>query len=90
MVPTSAPAGTVVRTALAIEPRNGRLWVFLPPVGSIEDYLDLIAAVEDTAARLEMPVLVEGYPPPYDSRVRVIKGTVAEVRARGEPVKESA
>jgi uncharacterized protein (DUF2126 family)/transglutaminase-like putative cysteine protease len=65
----------VVRTALAIEPRNGRLWAFLPPVHTTEEYIDLIAAIEDTAAAVEMPVLVEGYPPPDDSRLRVIKVT---------------
>ena len=51
----------VVRTALAVEPREGRLWVFIPPVESAEDYIDLLAAVEDTAAKLQMPVLIEGY-----------------------------
>ena len=75
VAPRPAPTGSVVRTALAVEARDGRLWVFLPPVSSTEDYLELIAAVEDTAAHLKMPVLVEGYPPPYDSRLRVIKVT---------------
>ena len=37
--------------------------------------MELIAAVEDTAARLEMPVLVEGYTPPYDPRLQVLKVT---------------
>src|SRR4029077_6193680 len=68
-------SGTVVRTALAVEVRGGRLCVFLPPVHSAEDYIELIAAVEATAAYLKMPVLVEGYPPPFDSRLRVIKVT---------------
>jgi len=71
----TAPTGSVVRTALAIEPRGGRLWAFLPPVSTAEDYIELVAALEDTAARLNMPILVEGYPPPYDSRLRVIKVT---------------
>jgi uncharacterized protein (DUF2126 family)/transglutaminase-like putative cysteine protease len=65
----------VVRTALAVEPRDGRLWVFLPPVGSAEDYVELIAALEETASRLNMPILTEGYPPPYDSRLKVFKIT---------------
>jgi uncharacterized protein (DUF2126 family) len=66
---------TVVRTALTVEPREGRLWVFIPPVESAEDYIDLLAAVEDTAAKLQMPVLIEGYPPPHDPRLRHIKLT---------------
>jgi uncharacterized protein (DUF2126 family)/transglutaminase-like putative cysteine protease len=64
----SSPDG-IVRTALCVEPRDGRLHVFLPPQRSVEDFLDLAAAVEDTAADLELPVLVEGYPPPPDHRL---------------------
>jgi uncharacterized protein (DUF2126 family) len=63
-------ASWVVRTALVSEVRNGRLHLFLPPLSLIEDYLALIEAIEETAAELEMPILVEGYPPPQDSRVR--------------------
>ncbi len=65
----------VVRTALCVEPRDGRLHIFLPPVTTAEDYLELVAAVEDTAAALEMPVIVEGEPPPYDSRLSMLKVT---------------
>jgi uncharacterized protein (DUF2126 family)/transglutaminase-like putative cysteine protease len=70
-----APGNGVVRTAVAIEPRDGRLWAFLPPVSTTEDYIELLGAVEETAARLKMPILVEGYLPPYDSRLRVLKVT---------------
>ena len=41
----------------------------------IEDYLDLLTAIEDTAAHLEMPVVIEGYPPPYDPRINQFKVT---------------
>ena len=65
----------VVRTSLCIEPRNGRLHVFLPPQRLLEDYLDLVAAVEDTAAELGLPVLIEGYTPPHDHRLNHFKLT---------------
>ena len=76
--PRPGPRGLVadgVRTALCVEPRDGQLRVFLPPVERIDDFLDLVAAVEDTARELGTPVQVEGYPPPYDPRVNVIKVT---------------
>jgi len=39
---------------------------FMPPVEYLADYLDLVAAIEDTAAHLQLPVMIEGYTPPYD------------------------
>jgi uncharacterized protein (DUF2126 family)/transglutaminase-like putative cysteine protease len=65
----------VVRTALCVEARGGLLYVFMPPQRYLEDYLELTAAIEDTASDLRMPVLIEGYTPPHDSRVNVIKVT---------------
>jgi len=59
----------LVRTAIAIEPRDGHLHVFMPPTETAEDYLELIAAVEDTAAELGTPLFIEGYTPPYDPRL---------------------
>ncbi len=65
----------MVRTALCIEPREGRLHVFMPPVSKTEDYLSLISAIEETATELKLPVVIEGSPPPSDARLSHIKVT---------------
>jgi uncharacterized protein (DUF2126 family) len=65
----------VVRTALCVEPRDGRLHIFMPPLTATEDYLDLLAAIEDTAAHLNMPVVIEGYTPPNDHRINRLSVT---------------
>jgi uncharacterized protein (DUF2126 family) len=64
-----------VRTALAIEPRDGHLCVFLPPLTDALDFAALVAAVEEAAASVELPVHIEGYAPPPDPRINVIKVT---------------
>jgi uncharacterized protein (DUF2126 family)/transglutaminase-like putative cysteine protease len=64
-----------VRTAMSIEIRDGVLCAFMPPVEKMDDYLELVAAVEATAEEMQIKVHVEGYAPPYDPRVEVIKVT---------------
>ena len=58
--------------ASRFEPRDGHLYVFMPPTERTEDYLDLVAAVEDTAAELGQPVFIEGYPPPAAIRASTV------------------
>ncbi len=66
---------SVVRTALCVEPRENKLHVFLPPTDRLEVFLDLVAAIEETATTLDMPVVLEGYLPPHDARLQHIKVT---------------
>ncbi|MDR5800277.1 transglutaminase family protein [Caballeronia sp. LZ001] len=54
---------------------NKLMHVFMPPLTSLDAYLDLLAAVEATAADLRIPVIVEGYPPPRDTRLKVLQVT---------------
>jgi len=68
VLPQEVPADRI-RTALCIEPRDGRLYAFLPPVTHLEHWLDLISCLEDTAAELAMPIIIEGYEPPVDPRL---------------------
>ncbi|RYD30947.1 MAG: IMP dehydrogenase, partial [Verrucomicrobiaceae bacterium] len=65
----------VIRTALCVQARKGNVHVFLPPVATLEDYLELVAAVETTAARLKMPIILEGTAPPNDARLQNLKVT---------------
>ncbi|MEZ6046481.1 MAG: transglutaminase family protein [Planctomycetaceae bacterium] len=65
----------VIRTAVCFEPRNGNLHIFMPPVDRLEDYLDLLVKIEQTAEELNMPVVIEGYLPPPDYRMKSIKAT---------------
>jgi uncharacterized protein (DUF2126 family)/transglutaminase-like putative cysteine protease len=60
----------VVRTAMCIEVRGGRLYIFMPPLQYLEDYVELIAAVEEAAAALNLKVIIEGYEPPRDPRLQ--------------------
>jgi uncharacterized protein (DUF2126 family)/transglutaminase-like putative cysteine protease len=70
----SAPR-EVIKTALAMQVRDGHLYVFMPPLIRIEDYAALLAAIEDAAAAGGVKVAIEGYPPPRDARIDVLSVT---------------
>jgi len=65
----------VIKTALCVEVRNGHLHVFMPPLMRLEDYVELLACIEATAGEQRHPVVIEGYTPPRDARIRVLNVT---------------
>ncbi|KVH63417.1 IMP dehydrogenase, partial [Burkholderia sp. MSMB1072] len=68
-------AAWITRTALCVEVRNGILYLFMPPLAALEDYLDLLGAIESTAHALGVKLVLEGYPPPRDARLKLLQVT---------------
>ncbi|MDT5136556.1 MAG: hypothetical protein QOD58_818, partial [Mycobacterium sp.] len=62
--PENAPT-----TALVAQVRDGLLYIFLPPTVALEDFIDLIARIEAAAAKVDCPLVIEGYGPPPDPRL---------------------
>nr|WP_315849005.1 transglutaminase family protein [uncultured Rhodoferax sp.] len=61
--------------AEAVGEKSGVLYIFMPPLERLEDYLDLLAAIEATATELKMQIVLEGYPPPRDPRLKLLQVT---------------
>ena len=61
------------RTALCVQARGERLYVFLPPVSHVEHYLELVAAIEAATHAVGCTVVLEGYAPPEDHRLARIE-----------------
>ena len=78
--PDAAAAGSlectaVIRTSMCAQERDGVLYLFMPPTRSLDDYLEIVAAVEASAKALGQPVVLEGYEPPQDPRLINFKVT---------------
>lgn len=81
----------ITRTALCVEARDPRrasgpaaesrgsasgvLYVFMPPLEKLEHYLELLAAVEATCEDTGCKIVLEGYPPPRDPRLKLLAVT---------------
>jgi uncharacterized protein (DUF2126 family) len=51
------------------------LYVFMPPLDDLDHYLKLLSLIEKTALELQMKIVIEGYPPPKDPRLKVLQIT---------------
>ena len=81
----------ITRTALCVEARDPRrangpkaegqgqasgvLYVFMPPLEKLEHYLELLTAVEAACEDTGFQVVLEGYPPPRDPRLKLLQVT---------------
>ncbi len=72
---TGESAVGMVKTALCVEAREGILHVFIPPLYSADAYIELCAALERASEVTGLPLQIEGYPPPRDSRLTEFKIT---------------
>jgi uncharacterized protein (DUF2126 family)/transglutaminase-like putative cysteine protease len=84
-------AHAITRTALCVEARDPRrangpaaegkgqasgvLYVFMPPLEKLEHYLELLTAVEAACEDTGYKIVLEGYPPPRDPRLKVLQVT---------------
>ncbi len=68
-------ASWTTRAAMCAEVRGGVLYIFMPPAERLENYLELVAAVEATAQAQNQPIIVEGYEPPHDPRLNLFRIT---------------
>ncbi|WP_395729294.1 DUF2126 domain-containing protein [Nakamurella sp.] len=68
-------ADGVPTTALVIEARGGLINVFLPPIEELDPWVELIGAIDHAASGLGLPLVLEGYPPPGDPRLKTLSVT---------------
>ena len=60
----------------ALKPgQSSIVYIFMPPLDEVDDYLALVTAIEATAEQLQLPVVLEGYPPPRDKRLKMLRIT---------------
>ena len=57
------------RTALVVQPRDGFVHVFLPPLEKLEKFVELVRLISRVAAANQVKLILEGYGPPPDPRI---------------------
>jgi uncharacterized protein (DUF2126 family)/transglutaminase-like putative cysteine protease len=66
---------TAPTTAMVAEIRDGLLYVFLPPTEELDHFVDLVTRIEAAAAKIDCPLVIEGYGPPTDPRLTTMSVT---------------
>jgi uncharacterized protein (DUF2126 family)/transglutaminase-like putative cysteine protease len=66
--PHDAPA----RTALVVQARDSFVHAFLPPLEKLEKFIELVGLIDRAATRTGTRVILEGYGPPPDSRIKTL------------------
>ena len=59
----------------SVRGETGAIYIFMPPMERLEDYLDLLTAIEATAQALNLKIVLEGYAPPRDPRLKMLAVT---------------
>ena len=82
-------ANRITRSAMCAQARDGVLYIFMPPTDTLEDYLELVSAIEVVASAQSRPIVLEGYEPPNDPRLNSFRVTpdpgVIEVNIHPSP-----
>ncbi|WP_375423899.1 DUF2126 domain-containing protein [uncultured Friedmanniella sp.] len=69
------PEEVTARSALVVQAREGFVYVFLPPLEQLDRFVELVRLVEQSAAATGSPVILEGYAPPPDPRIKNLNVT---------------
>lgn len=66
------PDDAPTRTALVVEARDCFVHVFLPPLEKLEKFIEVVGLVDRAATQTGTAVVLEGYGPPPDSRIKTL------------------
>ncbi len=69
------PGEVTARSALVVEARDSFVHIFLPPLEQLDRFVELVGLVEASASAVGARVILEGYAPPPDPRIRNLNVT---------------